>query len=49
MPGAAIQTRNVDFVLPLEKIAAALITLAMLKGASRIFRVPSFPSFYLSQ
>jgi two-component system chemotaxis response regulator CheB len=27
MPGAAIQTGNVDFVLPLDEIASAVITL----------------------
>jgi two-component system, chemotaxis family, protein-glutamate methylesterase/glutaminase len=29
MPGAAIQSGNVDFVLPLDEIAAALVTLVM--------------------
>jgi two-component system, chemotaxis family, protein-glutamate methylesterase/glutaminase len=29
MPGAAIQTKSVDFVLPLDEIAAALVTLVM--------------------
>jgi two-component system chemotaxis response regulator CheB len=29
MPGAAIQTKSVDFVLPLNEIAAALVTLVM--------------------
>jgi two-component system chemotaxis response regulator CheB len=29
MPGAAIETGNVDFVLPLEEIPAALITLVI--------------------
>jgi two-component system chemotaxis response regulator CheB len=29
MPGAAIQTGSVDFILPLEEIAPALVTLVM--------------------
>ena len=29
MPGAAIQTEKVDFILPLKEIAPALVTLAM--------------------
>jgi two-component system chemotaxis response regulator CheB len=29
MPGAAIHTGNVDFILPLEEIASALVTLVM--------------------
>jgi two-component system chemotaxis response regulator CheB len=29
MPGAAIQTGNVDFILPLAEIPSALITLVM--------------------
>jgi two-component system chemotaxis response regulator CheB len=29
MPGAAIQSRNVDFILPLDEVAAALVTLVM--------------------
>ena len=29
MPGAAIQTGNVDFILPLVEIAPALVTLVM--------------------
>lgn len=27
MPGAAIQTGNTDFILPLDEIASALVTL----------------------
>jgi chemotaxis response regulator CheB len=34
MPGAAIETKAVDFVLPLADIAAALIALVM-KGSSK--------------
>ncbi len=34
MPGAAIQTGIVDFVLPLEEIAPALTALVMRKGAA---------------
>ncbi len=33
MPGAAIQTGSVDFVLPLYEIAPALVTLVMKEGA----------------
>src|SRR5262245_44557628 len=29
MPGAAIQSGNVDFILPLDEIAAALVTLVV--------------------
>jgi chemotaxis response regulator CheB len=29
MPGAAIQSGSVDFVLPLDEIPAALVTLVM--------------------
>jgi two-component system chemotaxis response regulator CheB len=29
MPGAAIQSGNVDFILPLKEIAPALVTLVM--------------------
>lgn len=38
MPTAAIQTGSVDFVLPLERIAPALITLTMARGADSLFR-----------
>ncbi len=34
MPKAAINTRNVDFVLPLKEIPEALVTLVMKKGSS---------------
>ena len=40
MPGAAIRTGAVDFVLPLNKIAAALISLVMVQGAAEFFKVP---------
>jgi two-component system chemotaxis response regulator CheB len=33
MPGAAIQTGNVDFILPLNEIPSALVTLVMKGGA----------------
>jgi hypothetical protein len=33
MPRAAVRTGCVDFVLPLEKIASALIALVMVRGA----------------
>jgi two-component system chemotaxis response regulator CheB len=39
MPGAAIRTGAVDFVLPLNKIASALISLVMVEGAAELFRV----------
>jgi two-component system chemotaxis response regulator CheB len=32
MPGAAIQTGSADFVLPLDEIASALVTLVMKGG-----------------
>jgi two-component system chemotaxis response regulator CheB len=34
MPGAAIQSGNVDFVLPLKEIASALVTLVMTGAAA---------------
>ena len=34
MPGAAIQTGNVDFILPLDEIASALVTLVV-KGQAQ--------------
>jgi two-component system chemotaxis response regulator CheB len=43
MPEAAIVTGCVDFVLPLSKIAAALITLVMVPGAAALFRVSQAP------
>ena len=33
MPSAAIKTQNVDFILPLDEVAAALVTL--MKGEAR--------------
>lgn len=39
MPQAAIATNCVDFILPVDKIASALITLVMVKGASTFFKV----------
>jgi len=39
MPLAAIATGYVDHVLPLETIAAALVTLATVPGAAELFRV----------
>jgi len=38
MPTAAIQTGSVDFVLPLDRIAPALITFTMAQGADRLFQ-----------
>ncbi len=40
MPRAALATGCVDFVLPLEAIASALVTLAMVRGAADLFKVP---------
>jgi len=40
MPGAAVCTGCVDFILPLDKIGAALVTLTMQSGAADLFRVP---------
>ncbi len=40
MPGAAIATGCVDYVLPLEKIAAAIIALCMVPGAAAWLRQP---------
>ena len=39
MPRAAIGTGHVDFVVPLEQIAAALVALVMVPGAAELFRV----------
>jgi two-component system chemotaxis response regulator CheB len=39
MPQAAINTGAVDFVLPLEKIVAALIALVMVPGCAEYFKV----------
>jgi two-component system, chemotaxis family, protein-glutamate methylesterase/glutaminase len=46
MPRAAIQTQHIDFVLPLNTIAPALVTLTMVTGATSVFHVPVFPSSY---
>jgi two-component system chemotaxis response regulator CheB len=43
MPGAAIATGCVDYVLPPAAIAAALITLTMLPEAAELFAVSSPP------
>lgn len=48
MPGAAIATQQIDFVLPLSQIGSALVTLTMRKGAADFFHVSTFPSYYLS-
>jgi two-component system chemotaxis response regulator CheB len=40
MPAAAIATGCVDFILPPERIASALITLAMVPGGFDLFSVP---------
>lgn len=41
MPGAAIATGCVDYVLPLNRIADALVALTMWPGSTDLFRVPS--------
>lgn len=43
MPSSAIATGCVDFVLPLERIAPALIALTMAPGAADLLTVPSPP------
>lgn len=52
MPLAAVRTGSVDFVLPLQVIARALIALVMVRGAATLFQVtppssarPSGPEF----
>ena len=39
MPSATIETGSVDFTLPLDKIAAAMTALVMVRGAATLFRV----------
>ncbi|HEX8518438.1 MAG TPA: chemotaxis protein CheB [Pseudonocardia sp.] len=43
MPASAVATGCVDFVLPLDRIAAALIALSMAPGAADLFAVPTAP------
>jgi two-component system chemotaxis response regulator CheB len=43
MPAATIATGCVDMVLPIERIAAALISLVMWPGAAALLRVPLPP------
>ncbi|XXX75097.1 chemotaxis protein CheB [Sorangium sp. So ce134] len=43
MPSAALSTGCVDFVLPLDRIASALVALTMVRGAATLFRVPVPP------
>ena len=40
MPAAAILTGCVDFVLPLDTLAPALVSLVMVPGAAGLLRVP---------
>ena len=40
MPAAAIRSGSVDFVLPLEQMAPALVSLVMAPGVNDLFRVP---------
>ena len=48
MPHAAIDTGCVNFVLPIERIAPALIALAMMPGAAAFFTLPEFARYPLS-
>lgn len=41
MPSAAIATGCIDFVLPLNRIAAGLVALAMAPGAAELLAVPT--------
>jgi two-component system chemotaxis response regulator CheB len=41
MPSSAIATGCVDFVLPLHRIATALVALTMAPGAAELFTVPT--------
>lgn len=43
MPASAMATGCVDFVLPLERISAALIALTMAPGGADVLRVPIAP------
>jgi two-component system chemotaxis response regulator CheB len=45
MPAAALRTGCADFVLPLHRIAPALVTLVMAQGAAALFAVPSASGF----
>jgi two-component system chemotaxis response regulator CheB len=44
MPVAAIRTGCADFVLPLHRIAPALVALVMAQGAAALFAVPRRPA-----
>jgi two-component system chemotaxis response regulator CheB len=44
MPQAALSTESVDFILPLQVIAHALIALMMISGAATPFQVTRAPS-----
>jgi two-component system chemotaxis response regulator CheB len=43
MPSAAIATGCVDFVLPLQRIGHALVSLVMWPGAAELLRVATPP------
>gem|GEM_PF-6637655 len=43
MPRAALATGCVDFALPADSLAAALVTLVRVPGAASIFQVPLPP------
>jgi two-component system chemotaxis response regulator CheB len=47
MPAAAVETHSFDFVLPLNRIASALVALVMLPGAADVFQVSYPPPPYL--
>jgi hypothetical protein len=48
MPSAAINTGCINFVLPLERIAPALIALAMVQGVSAFFSIPASARYPLT-
>jgi two-component system chemotaxis response regulator CheB len=41
MPSAALATGCVDFALPLDRIAHALVTFVMAPGGAEVFTVPT--------
>lgn len=47
MPVAAIGTRSIDFVLPIDRIAPALVSLCMVPGAADLFGVASSATAHL--
>jgi two-component system chemotaxis response regulator CheB len=43
MPSAAIAPVFVDFMVPLEKIPAALVSLAVVRGGTELFGISASP------